>query len=56
MAVEVGKSDYEPDAVLRCGDPLPGDVVSVPDPLAQGACCRIRIRNAICAVYAAVCH
>jgi Uma2 family endonuclease len=33
VAVEVGESDYEPDAVLRCGDPLPGDAVSVPDPL-----------------------
>jgi Uma2 family endonuclease len=33
MTVEVGDSDYEPDAVLRCGDALPGDAVSVPDPL-----------------------
>ena len=33
MAVEIGESDYEPDAVLRCGPPLPGDAVAVPDPL-----------------------
>jgi Uma2 family endonuclease len=33
MTVEVGESDYEPDAVVRCGDPLPGDAVVVPDPL-----------------------
>jgi Uma2 family endonuclease len=33
MTVEVGDSDFEPDAVLRCGEPLPGDVLAVPDPL-----------------------
>lgn len=33
MTVEVGDSDYEPDAVLRCGDPLPGKATSVPDPV-----------------------
>ena len=33
MTVEVGESDYEPDAVLRCGPPLPGDAIAVPDPL-----------------------
>jgi Uma2 family endonuclease len=33
MTVEVGDSDYEPDAVLRCGGALPGDAVAVPDPL-----------------------
>ncbi len=35
MTIEVGDSDYEPDAVLRCGEPwLPGDAMAVPDPLA----------------------
>jgi Uma2 family endonuclease len=34
MTVEVGDSDYEPDAVLRCGeDRLPDDAIAVPDPL-----------------------
>ena len=33
VTVEVGDSDYEPDAVLRCGEPLSGDAVAVPDPL-----------------------
>jgi Uma2 family endonuclease len=33
MTVEVGDSDYEPDAVLRCGEPLDGDGIDVPDPL-----------------------
>jgi Uma2 family endonuclease len=33
MTAEVGNSDYEPDAILRCGDPLSGDTVVVPDPL-----------------------
>ena len=34
MTIEVGDSDYEPDAVLRCGGPrLPGDAIAVPDPL-----------------------
>jgi Uma2 family endonuclease len=33
MTVEVADSDFEPDAVLRCGAPLPGDAVAVPDPL-----------------------
>jgi Uma2 family endonuclease len=33
MTVEVGDSDYEPDAVLRCGNTLPGDAIAVPDPL-----------------------
>jgi Uma2 family endonuclease len=32
--VEVGDSDYAPDAVLRCGeDRLPDDAIAVPDPL-----------------------
>jgi Uma2 family endonuclease len=33
MTVEVGESDYEPDAVLRCGGTLPSDAIAVPDPL-----------------------
>ena len=34
MTVEVEEGgDYEPDAVLHCGNPLPGDTVAVPDPL-----------------------
>jgi Uma2 family endonuclease len=34
MTIEVGESDYEPDAVLRCGaDRLAGDAMVVPDPL-----------------------
>ena len=34
MTIEVGDSDYEPDAVVRCGgDRLPDDAMAVPDPL-----------------------
>jgi Uma2 family endonuclease len=33
MTVEVGDNDYEPDAILRCGPPLPGDLTAVPDPM-----------------------
>ena len=33
MTIEVGESDYEPDAVLRCGPRLPNDAVAIPDPL-----------------------
>jgi Uma2 family endonuclease len=33
MTVEVGDSDYEPDAVLYCGDRLPPGSVAVPNPL-----------------------
>jgi Uma2 family endonuclease len=33
MTVEVGGSDYEPDAVLYCGEKLPADAIAVPDPL-----------------------
>lgn len=33
MTVQVEDSDFEPDAVLRCGPRLPGDLISVPDPL-----------------------
>ena len=33
MTVRVEDSDFEPDALLRCGPRLPGDSTSVPDPL-----------------------
>jgi Uma2 family endonuclease len=33
MTVEIDDNDFEPDVILRCGDELPGDGVSVPDPL-----------------------
>lgn len=33
MTVQVENSDYEPDAVLRCGPLLPGDATKVSDPL-----------------------
>jgi Uma2 family endonuclease len=33
MTVEVGESDYEPDAVVHCGGKLPDDAVAVPDPV-----------------------
>ena len=33
MTIEVGESDYEPDAVLRCGERLAADAVAIPDPL-----------------------
>ena len=34
MTVEVDDSDYEPDAVVRCGETrLPPDAIAVPDPL-----------------------
>jgi Uma2 family endonuclease len=33
MTVEIGESDYEPDAVLFCGDRLPPGSTSVPNPL-----------------------
>jgi Uma2 family endonuclease len=33
MTVEAGDSDYEPDAVLYCGEKLPADAIAVPDPL-----------------------
>ncbi|HET6609058.1 MAG TPA: Uma2 family endonuclease [Rhodopila sp.] len=33
MTIEVGESEYEPDAVVRCGDRLDGDRVDVPDPV-----------------------
>jgi Uma2 family endonuclease len=33
ITVEVDDSDYEPDAVLHCGERLSDDAVAVPDPL-----------------------
>jgi len=33
MSVRVEDSDYEPDALLRCGAKLPGDAIHVPDPM-----------------------
>src|SRR5208337_2128398 len=33
MTVQVENSDFEPDAVLRCGPLLPGDSTKVSDPL-----------------------
>ena len=33
MTIQVENSDFEPDALLRCGPPLPGDSTKVPDPL-----------------------
>ena len=34
MTVEIGEHhDYEPDAVVNCGDHLPGDAVAVPNPV-----------------------
>ena len=33
VAVEADDNDFEPDALVRCGDPLPGDGVAVPDPV-----------------------
>lgn len=33
MTVEVGDSDYEPDALVQCGAKLPDDAIAVPDPL-----------------------
>jgi Uma2 family endonuclease len=33
MTVEVDDSDFEPDAVLHCGERLPRDAIAVPEPL-----------------------
>jgi Uma2 family endonuclease len=33
MTVQVEDSDFEPDAVMRCGPRLPGDSTKVSDPL-----------------------
>jgi Uma2 family endonuclease len=32
MTVEAGESDYEPDCVVRCGEPLLGDAIAIPAP------------------------
>jgi Uma2 family endonuclease len=31
--VEVGDSDYEPDAVVNCGPPMPDDAIAAPNPV-----------------------
>jgi len=33
MTIELDDSDFEPDAILHCGEALPGDAIAVPDPL-----------------------
>jgi Uma2 family endonuclease len=33
MTVEVADSDYEPDAIVHCGDPLPDDATVVANPI-----------------------
>ena len=33
MTVEVGDSDYEPDAILYCGERLPAGSITVPNPV-----------------------
>jgi Uma2 family endonuclease len=33
VTIEVGDSDYEPDAVVHCGARLPDDAIAVPDPI-----------------------
>ena len=33
MTVEVDDNDFEPDAVLHCGERLPGDAIAVPEPM-----------------------
>ena len=33
LAIAVDESDYLPDCIVRCGDPLPVDVMAVPDPM-----------------------
>jgi Uma2 family endonuclease len=33
MTVQVENSDFDPDALLRCGPPLPGDSTKVSDPM-----------------------
>jgi len=33
MTIEIGDSDYEPDAILYCGERLPLGSTSVPNPL-----------------------
>jgi Uma2 family endonuclease len=31
--VEVGDSDYEPDALVNCGEPMPDDAIAAPNPV-----------------------
>jgi len=33
MSVQVEDSDFEPDAILRCGPPLPGDTTKISGPM-----------------------
>lgn len=33
MTIQVENSDFEPDALLRCGPRLPGDATHIPDPM-----------------------
>ena len=33
MTIEVDDSDFEPDAILRCGDALTDDGIAIPDPM-----------------------
>jgi Uma2 family endonuclease len=33
MTIEVDENDYEPDAIVRCGEALSDDAITVPDPL-----------------------
>ena len=33
MMIEVDDNDYEPDAVVRCGESLSDDAIAIPDPL-----------------------
>ena len=33
MTIEVDDNDYEPDAVVRCGESLSDDAITIPDPL-----------------------
>ena len=33
VTVETGDSDYEPDALVNCGEPMPGDLVAATNPV-----------------------
>ena len=33
VTVETGESDYEPDAVVNCGEPMADDAVAAPNPI-----------------------
>jgi Uma2 family endonuclease len=39
MTVEIGDSDYEPDAILYCGDRLAPGSIAVPNPWWSSKCC-----------------